>query len=350
MTLSDAPKRLREAVRHYALGQGLSAIFSPAGVKLIGGGFSLLIGRGAVGRGTQESAISDHLVRGDRVDTYGEDSLSESFRSLPDGLEQSFRLLRRPVGVGPVLVDVEVSGLVAADDGDGIDLHERRGTIVATYSRLHVTDAHGRVIPASMHATANGKTIVIVLQDRTATYPITVDPIWSPTQEFTEPTPAAADYFGYSVAISGDTAMVGSYLTTVGDNVWQGAVYVFSLSDGSWTETQQLLAGDGEAYDEFGQAVALSGSTALIGSSHSSGGNTGTVYAFGWDGSEWLQGQEFRPTGLDFDLNAFGSPIAISGNTAVIGDPEQDLDDDGAVGAAFVYTSSGLLDRAADAD
>ena len=75
----------------------------------------------------------------------------------------------------------------------------------------------------------------------------------------------ASDYFGYSVAISGTTALVGASGGVV-DGTNTGSAYIFELQEnGVWLETQKLFAWDGAAYDFFGYSVAISGTTALIG-------------------------------------------------------------------------------------
>ena len=73
------------------------------------------------------------------------------------------------------------------------------------------------------------------------------------------------DFFGGSVAISGDTVIVGAYFNDVGANANQGSVYIFTRSADVWTQQEKLTAGDGAANDLFGFSVAIDGDTALIG-------------------------------------------------------------------------------------
>src|SRR5207302_1108378 len=76
---------------------------------------------------------------------------------------------------------------------------------------------------------------------------------------------AAYDNFGLSVALKGSTILVGSPRAAIGANAGQGALYVFTESNGTWSQTQKLTASDGATNDSFGESVALDGSTALIG-------------------------------------------------------------------------------------
>jgi hypothetical protein len=73
---------------------------------------------------------------------------------------------------------------------------------------------------------------------------------------------AALDYLGYSVAVSGNTVVVGAPIATIGSNIVQGAVYVFVKPAGGWanmTETAKLTASDGTPVSLFGLSVAISG-------------------------------------------------------------------------------------------
>jgi hypothetical protein len=67
------------------------------------------------------------------------------------------------------------------------------------------------------------------------------------------------------VAISRDTAIVGASNNDVGANFDQGSAYVFVRSGTTWTQQAQLTAGDGAAYDAFGVSVAIDGDTAIVG-------------------------------------------------------------------------------------
>ena len=72
------------------------------------------------------------------------------------------------------------------------------------------------------------------------------------------------DWFGYSVSIDGDTAVIGAIFD--GDNGdFSGSAYVYVRSNGVWSEQQKLTASDGAAYDHFGCSVSIDGDTAVIG-------------------------------------------------------------------------------------
>jgi len=123
----------------------------------------------------------------------------------------------------------------------------------------------------------------------------------------------AGDNFGNSVAISGDVAIVGAYSkdTEVKDG---GAAYIFRYNGSSWVQEAKLQANDPKAYNCFGTRVAISGNVAFIGISSSLGG----VYVFRHNGSSWEQ--EGDPLHASDGYNDFfGSSIALSEDIAVIG-------------------------------
>jgi len=103
---------------------------------------------------------------------------------------------------------------------------------------------------------------------------------------------APNDFFGFNVALSGDTAVIGA--TKVDDDIRGvdvGAAYVFTHSGNSWHQQAKLTADDGVAKDEFGGKVALSGNTAVIGAifHDDKGDNSGSVYVFTRSGTTWSQ-------------------------------------------------------------
>ncbi|MCP3971141.1 MAG: hypothetical protein GY717_12650, partial [Rhodobacteraceae bacterium] len=111
------------------------------------------------------------------------------------------------------------------------------------------------------------------VDDRNALYPLTIDPILiSEVVKLTAGTDAAVgDYFGRSVAISGDTLVVGApYNDDPSDS---GSAYVFARnSDGAggvsadtWGQVSKLTASDADIGDQFGFSVAISGDTLVVG-------------------------------------------------------------------------------------
>jgi len=161
--------------------------------------------------------------------------------------------------------------------------------------------------------------------------------------QLTAPDGAASDWFGFSVALSGDTALVGAELDAVGAHAYQGSAYVFTRTGTIWTLQQHLTAGDGDASDGFGWAVALSGDTALIAAPYADiGANTaqGAAYVFARSGTTWTQQQKL--TAGDGDaMDEFGYSVAVSGDTSLVGARWDDLGTGTRQGSAYVFTRSG---------
>jgi len=136
-------------------------------------------------------------------------------------------------------------------------------------------------------------------------------------------------YFGTSVAISGDYAIIGS----PSDNVQTGAAYVFQRSVYGWNQVAQLIASDAAQDAYFGSSVAISGDYAIIGASDS---KFGAVYAFQRSGATWTQVAKLTASDGAAD-DGFGSSAAISGDYVIVGA----MGDDSSVGSAYVFQRSG---------
>ncbi len=150
------------------------------------------------------------------------------------------------------------------------------------------------------------------------------------------------DSLGWSVAISGDTAIVGAYLESAGAPD-TGAAYVFQRDQGgpgNWGEVTKLTASDAQAADWFGISVAVSGDTVVVGSYlEDAGGNTaGAAYVFQRDqGGADNWGEVTKLTASDAQAgDQFGESVAVSGDTAVVGAPLEDAGGSDA-GAAYVF-------------
>jgi uncharacterized protein (TIGR03437 family) len=153
-----------------------------------------------------------------------------------------------------------------ADDGGQND---RFGRAVALDADTLVVSAPQKFIAGSGHGAA-----YIFIRQGTS---------WTQQQRLTISAGQAADYFGSSVALSGDTALVSAVLSDEGTNVNQGSAYVFTRAGTIWTQQQKLKASDGVELGEFGRSVALSGDTLVIGANAAAGINPyqGAVYIFG---------------------------------------------------------------------
>ncbi len=141
--------------------------------------------------------------------------------------------------------------------------------------------------------------------------------LWLQEQKLLASDGAAGDFFGISVDVSGDVALIGAY----GDDEREtatGSAFVFRFDGASWVQEQKLTASDGTIGDLFGSGVSLSGETALIGASNDI---PGSAYVFELDPktSQWVEVQKLIASGGDPILDKFGNSVALEGSTALIG-------------------------------
>jgi len=153
---------------------------------------------------------------------------------------------------------------------------------------------------------------------------------WSQQAKLTASDGAASDYFGYSVAVSGDSVVVGARQ----DDTSRGSAYVFTRSGTSWSQQAKLTAGDGAQGDWFGQSVALDGDTAAVGAVYDD--NTGSAYVFTRSGASWSQQAKVTASDAAGGDN-FGQAVGIDGDDLAVGADGGG----GGGGAAYVFVRSG---------
>ena len=159
---------------------------------------------------------------------------------------------------------------------------------------------------------------------------------WSEIEKLTAMDGDVGDRFGYSVAISGNTAIVGAS----GDDSSKGSAYIFTNNNGTWSQTEKLTAIDGEDGDQFGWSVAICGNTVIVGTPSGDNINIGSAYIFTNNGGIWSQQKLTAIDGVSSDR--FGLSVAISGNTAIVGAPFDDINDPGDnLGSAYIFTNNG---------
>ncbi len=160
---------------------------------------------------------------------------------------------------------------------------------------------------------------------------------WTFQEKITASDANFGDQFGYSVAISDDTIVVGSIQDDdAGNNA--GAVYIFKKSGPNWIEQAKLTASDAKEGDQFGRSVAISENTIVVGSYNGNGGGNlaGSAYVFTKNGNNWTQ--QAKLTASDAAENdQFGVSVAISENTIVVGS-YFDEDAGSKSGSAYVFT------------
>jgi hypothetical protein len=208
---------------------------------------------------------------------------------------------------------------------------------------------------------------------------------WAQQAYLKAPNAGAGDHFGFSVAISGDTVVVGavdeaSNQTTITNGATAsaddtatsaGAAYVFKRSGTTWTQEAYLKAPNAGAGDFFGESVAIDGDTVVVGAigeassqtsitngTTASGNNAaaaaGAAYVFRRSGTTWAQQAYLKAPNAEAD-DYFGMSVAVSGDIVVVGAPRESSNrttvingtsgsSDNSVswaGAAYVFKRSG---------
>ena len=350
LTVDEAAMEQNLGVRCFATnpGQQISARFLDGAVRIESG-------RGGAWAGTlslaQSGEKSQPAPSGTCVDYRRADGVTEWFENKPEGIEHGFSLAQRPPSASPdeVRVVLTLHGLTARDDGYGGEALEfvdpATGTAVLRYSALKAWDATGRVVPARMEGAGNR--VRLLLADAGAIYPVTIDPLITSQEaklgpEFTGDG-AGGDNFGKSVALAGDTALVGAYGDYTAAGGHAGSAYVFVRSGELWTLQAKLTAGDAATGDYFGKSVALSGDTALVGAvfdGTAGGPIAGSTYVFVRSGTAWSQQAKLTAGNSLIDAR-FGSAVALEGDTALVGANGDDPTAGYYVGSAYVFVRTG---------
>jgi len=154
---------------------------------------------------------------------------------------------------------------------------------------------------------------------------------------------AVSDYFGNSVSISGNVAIVGANRADPGGTTDAGKACIFRYNGTSWIEEAILIASDKTAYDQFGYSVSISGDVAIIGASYADPDGTsaaGKAYIFRYNGTSWIQ--EAILTASDKAVgDYFGNSVSISGNVAIVGATYADPSGTWLAGKAYIFRYNG---------
>ncbi|MEE8155935.1 MAG: FG-GAP repeat protein [Phycisphaerales bacterium] len=260
---------------------------------------------------------------------------------------------------GTASAQCELENLLASD-----------GSMIDQLGRAVDIDGDVAVVgaPGDADAGNNSGTAYVYQRD-----PKTMD--WTEQQKLVASNPAAFDFFGFSVSIGGDLLIVGApqlppdagvaYIFQRMGDVWEemavigpcdndpgdsfgssvavigpcdsavigapgddelgvdaGAVYVFVHQGNEWVEQAKLTASNGASENRFGSSVAVSGETIIVGAPFGSGkiGGTGAAYIFELQGDTWEEVASIGPTNGEL-TDAFGSAVAIEGDRALVGAP-----------------------------
>ena len=160
---------------------------------------------------------------------------------------------------------------------------------------------------------------------------------WNQVAKLTASDGAASDSFGYSVSISGGYAIIGARY----DDEKKGCAYIFNKSGNSWNQVAKLTASDGAPLNWFGSSVSISGDDAIVSALYDDDKGTisGSAYIFEKNGNSWNQVTKLTASdGAAYDF--FGSSVSISGGYAIVG-ARYDDDKGSSSGSAYIFEKSG---------
>jgi hypothetical protein len=314
--------------------QHLSAQFGRSGVSITTGSTRFAISLKGFGRGQALRALAPvaPVVSANRV-SYARGSVREWWANGPLGLEQGFDVARRPAGSGALTLSLAVPTGARLDHG----VVSLPGGL--RYAGVHATGAGGRVLRSWLEV--RGGHVFVRVDDRGAKYPVGVDP-YVQQAELSASGAGSDELLGYSVAVAGDTAVVGAphqkypQPENSSTDPYPGAVYVFELGGSGWSQVARLTAPDGDA-NGLGWSVGISesGTTIVAGApgppsvSNPCGtteGNMdpGQAYVYAMPSGGWSNMTSATATLTAGDAcpgDGFGWSVGISGSTVVVGAP-----------------------------
>ena len=268
---------------------------------------------------------------------------------------QQVRLVSGGVADGFANIGVGISGDTAIVRSDaGVHVYLRYGTIWSQQAVLVPSDGlAGCGFPSPVDI--EGDTIVAGCPNKSvngntnqgAAYVfIRSGTTWTEQQRLLASDGAVQDRFGRSVAISGETIVVGAVTDTVGSNANQGSAYVFVRGGTNWSEQARLFADDGGAGHAFGHMVRIDGNTAVISRTFESTASPAnpSVYIFVRTGNTWQQQQRLSVCEASANANChFGYSTAVKGDRLAVGNEYLSTGPGDAQGGVYFFSRSGTV-------
>ncbi len=234
--------------------------------------------------------------------------------------------------------DTALIGAASRNSAQGaVYVFTRTGTTWKQQARLIASDSvAGDSFGRSVAVT--GRTLVVGAYNKNsaqgAAYVFTrAGTTWKQQAKLTASDAADGDAFGRTIAVVGDTAVVGA----LNKNTGGGGAYVFTRSGTTWTQQAKLVSADATGGDGFGWSVAFAGASVVVGAPFATS-QQGAAYVFTRTGTTWTR--QAKLTAADAaDGDAFGRSVRVAGDTLVVGASGRRSQQ----GAAYVFVRSGTI-------
>ena len=314
--------------------QNLKTTFSTDSVNIIpknetNPSWQTIISLENIGRGKhiiEVPNVSSSRIDGPRME-FQRGSICEWYENRPKGIEQGFTILEKPSGNGPLELGLLTKGStkpVLSTEGDTVEFITAANQMVLTYSKLHVFDSNGQSLLSRFEV--EDQYLSIIIDDTSATYPITVDPLFA-APEWTWSNNAT------SVSTAGDVNGDGYSDVIIGDAFYGdgGSVFVFYGSESGLSTSPDWEDATDVANAWFGYSVATAGdvngdgySDVIVGASEYANGNSWEGAAYVYYGS--ISGLSLTPA-WSAESNETGASFGRSVGTAgdINGDGYSDI-------------------------
>ncbi len=261
--------------------------------------------------------------------------------------------------VGAHLEDHDASGSTPKPDAGSAYIFTRTGSTWSQQAKIVASDRASYNYFGHSVSIDGDTAIVGAHADAGSAYIFTrTGSTWSQQAKIVASDKASDDTFGYSVSIDGDTAIVGAYnedhdVSGGASQFSAGSAYIFTRTGSTWSQQAKIVASDRASTDYFGYSVSIDGDTAIVGAYNEdhdvSGGasknNAGSAYIFTRTGSTWSQQAKIVASDR-FERDDFGRSVSIDGDTAIVGARFEDDDVSGGAsknnaGSAYIFTRTG---------
>ncbi len=293
--------------------------------------------------GKDDNAGSAYIFKRDGVSWSQQAKLVAADRALGDRFGSSVSISGDYAIVGAAHEDHDVSGANELHDAGSAYIFKRDGVSWSQQTKLVASDrATSDFFGVSVSISGDYAIVGALFDDDAGSaYIFKRDGVsWSQQTKLVASDRAAMDLFSHSVSISGDYAIVGAYyedhdVSGASELSNAGAAYIFKRDGDSWSQQAKLVAADRALGDRFGVSVSISGDYAIVGADGKDD-DAGSAYIFKRDGVSWSQQTKLVASDRDAG-DRFGTSVSISDDYAIVGAL---FDDD--AGSAYIFKRDGV--------